>query len=97
MSTITEAIPLLVYKDIAAAHDFLVNTFGFESGELARDAEGCVIHGEVRAGDMRIWLHRVAAEHELDSRISVLTTHIVRAPVKRLARHLTVRAPMIAA
>src|SRR5213595_1745966 len=66
MSTITEAIPLLVYKDIGAAHDFLVNTFGFESGGLTRDAEGCVIHGEVRAADMRIWLHRVAAEHELD-------------------------------
>jgi len=66
MSTITEIIPMLVYKDIAAAHDFLVNTFGFECGGLTRDAEGRVIHGEVRAGDRRIWLHRVTAEHELD-------------------------------
>ena len=66
MSTITEVIPLLVYKDIAAAHDFLVNTFGFESGGIERNDKGQVIHGEVRAEKMRIWLHRVTAEHELD-------------------------------
>jgi uncharacterized glyoxalase superfamily protein PhnB len=66
MSTVKRVIPLLVYKDIAAAHDFLVKTFGFEAGGVERTDEGRAIHGEVRAGDTTIWLHRVTAEHELD-------------------------------
>ena len=32
-----------------------------------RNAEGQAVHGEVRAGDTPIWLHRVTAEHELAS------------------------------
>jgi uncharacterized glyoxalase superfamily protein PhnB len=64
---IKRIIPLLVYKDIRAAHDFLVNAFGFEAGGVQRNAEGQPVHGEVRAGDVTIWLHRVTAEHELDS------------------------------
>jgi uncharacterized glyoxalase superfamily protein PhnB len=67
MNTIARIIPLLVYKDIAAAHDFLVKAFGFEPGIVDRNAEGEVVHGEVRAGDTTIWLHRVTAEHGLDS------------------------------
>lgn len=60
-------IPLLVYKDIQAAHDFLIKAFGFESGGVQRNAEGQAIHGEVRAGLAAIWLHRVAPEHQLGS------------------------------
>lgn len=56
--------PLLVYEDIQAAHDFLVSAFGFTSGGVER-ADGRVVHGEVRAGDTTIWLHRAAAEHGL--------------------------------
>ena len=67
MPTCTAVIPLLVYKDISAAHDFLVKAFGFEPGGIVRNAEGHVIHGEVRAGQTTIWLHRVTTEHELDS------------------------------
>jgi len=48
-------IPLLVYEDIQAAHDFLVNA----------------LHAEVRVGDAPIWLHRVTAEHKLDSALRV--------------------------
>ena len=58
-------IPLFVYEDIPAAHDFLVEAFGFETGGVMRDAAGQAVHGEVRAGGAPIWLHRVTAEHGL--------------------------------
>jgi len=64
-------IPLLVYEDIQAAHDFLVNAFGFASGGVERSASGEVVHAEVRVGDAPIWLHRVTAEHKLDSALRV--------------------------
>jgi uncharacterized glyoxalase superfamily protein PhnB len=67
MSSFERVIPLLVYRDIAAAHDFLVQAFGFESGGVEWDAGGRAVHGEVRAGSTAIWLHRAAAEHELAS------------------------------
>jgi MerR family transcriptional regulator, thiopeptide resistance regulator len=63
----TSLIPILVYEDIEAAHDFLVAGFGFASGGVYRDADGTVVHAEVRAGDAPIWLHRVTAEHEMAS------------------------------
>jgi uncharacterized glyoxalase superfamily protein PhnB/MOSC domain-containing protein YiiM len=59
--------PLLVYKDIQAAHEFLVEAFGFEPGGVERDTDGQPIHGEVRAGASTIWLHRVTEAHQLDS------------------------------
>jgi uncharacterized glyoxalase superfamily protein PhnB len=65
MVSIERMIPILVYDDIAVAHDFLVDAFGFESGGLQRTPDGVVVHGEVRAGEIVIWLHRVAPEHEL--------------------------------
>src|SRR5437868_15346597 len=67
MPTFNRVIPLLVYGDIPAAHDFLVRAFGFESGGVERDGEGQAVHAEVRAGDTAIWLHRVTDEHELGS------------------------------
>jgi uncharacterized glyoxalase superfamily protein PhnB len=67
MSNFGRIIPVLTYQDIQAAHDFLVNAFGFNSGGVSRNAEGQPIHGEVRAGDAVIWLHRVTAEHRLNS------------------------------
>lgn len=60
-------IPLLVYEDIAAAHDFLVEAFGFESGGVERGPEGQPFHAEVRAGAATIWLHRVTDQHGLGS------------------------------
>ncbi len=60
-------IPVLVYRDIAAAHDFLVRAFGFEAGGVERDGDGQAVHGEVRFGGTTIWLHRVTAEHQLGS------------------------------
>lgn len=67
MSTFERLIPLLVYEDIPAAHDFLVAAFGFGSGGVERNAEGQPIHAEVRAGAHTIWLHRVTEQHDLGS------------------------------
>ena len=67
MSEIERVIPVLVYEDIAAGHDFLVEAFGFTSGGVHHNAEGKPIHAEVRAGDVVIWLHRAAAELNLVS------------------------------
>jgi len=67
MPRVERLIPVLTYRDIPAAHHFLVEAFGFESGGVHRNQEGDAIHGEVRAGDAAIWLHRATAEHRLDS------------------------------
>lgn len=67
MSTIERVIPILVYEDIQAAHDFLVEAFGFAPGGLDHNAQGVPVHGEVHAGELVIWLHRVAAELDLAS------------------------------
>jgi len=48
---------LLVYRDLPAAYDYLMNVFGLTPGELERDNTGKAVHGEVRAGDQVIWLH----------------------------------------
>lgn len=71
----TTVIPVLIYEDIEAAHDFLMAAFGFVSGGLHRDDDGTVVHGEVRHRDAPIWLHRVTTEHELDSPARASATH----------------------
>lgn len=60
-------IPILVYEDIPSAHDFLIDAFGFASGGVQRTPDGVAVHGEVRAGDLVIWLHRATQEHNLAS------------------------------
>jgi MerR family transcriptional regulator, thiopeptide resistance regulator len=74
MATFERAIPILVYQDIAAAHDFLVNVFGFESGGVVRDNAGQVVHAEVHIGPAEIWLHRVTAEHNLEAASDVASS-----------------------
>jgi uncharacterized glyoxalase superfamily protein PhnB len=64
---IERIIPVLVYEDIPAAHDFLVEALGFQAGGVDRDAEGRPVHAEVRAGDLVIWLHCVTGDHNLAS------------------------------
>jgi uncharacterized glyoxalase superfamily protein PhnB len=66
-TTIQRVIVLLVYEDIPAAHDFLVEAFGFTPGFVHRDAGGKAVHGEVRAGELTIWLHRAVAEFKMAS------------------------------
>jgi uncharacterized glyoxalase superfamily protein PhnB len=58
-SVSSPVIPVLIYEDIEAAHDHLVQVFGFTPGGVERTPDGTVVHGEVRLGDARIWLHRV--------------------------------------
>lgn len=71
MSIFERVIPVLVYSDIPAAHDFLVKAFGFTAGQVERDTNGVPVHGEVRLGETTIWLHRFTAEHQLGSPESV--------------------------
>lgn len=65
--TAPSIIPILVYEDIEAGHDYLVETFGFTSGGLHRTNEGTIVHGEIRLGDAVVWLHRAAVESEMAS------------------------------
>ncbi len=67
MSKFDRVIPLLVYRDIQSAHDFLVKAFGFESGGVDCGPDGQVIHAEICVGGTTIWLHRVTEEHKLSS------------------------------
>lgn len=67
MTSVSRIIPIVVCDDIAATHDFLVETFGFESGGIQRDGEGHPVHGEVRGRNAVIWLHAASPEHELAS------------------------------
>jgi uncharacterized glyoxalase superfamily protein PhnB len=68
MPEITQSIiPLLVYNDIAAAHDFLVEAFGLSPGGVTRDPDGHAVHGEVSTGPMTIWMHRVNPDDQLAS------------------------------
>jgi MerR family transcriptional regulator, thiopeptide resistance regulator len=55
-------VPLLVYRDIERAHEFLVEAFGFEPGLLERTETGDVVHGEVHVDGQVIWLHQVIAD-----------------------------------
>lgn len=65
--TTPNIIPILVYDDIEAGHDYLVKVFGFNSGGLHRLEDGTVVHAEVTLGDHAVWLHAVSPEHDLDS------------------------------
>jgi len=60
-----DVIPLLACADIASEHDFLVRVLGFESAGLERAPDGTVVHGEVRVGRRRIWLHPVNEADDL--------------------------------
>ncbi|HEY4942652.1 MAG TPA: VOC family protein [Rhizomicrobium sp.] len=74
-------IPVLVYRDIAAAQAFLVKAFGFREGRLDRDGEGNIVHAEVHHGDNAIWIHRVTVAHGMsaarkDTASSGLVVHV---------------------
>jgi MerR family transcriptional regulator, thiopeptide resistance regulator len=74
-TTQTAVTPILVYEDIEAGHDYLVEVFGFTSGGLHRDDDGTVVHAEVRHGDAAIWLHAVTEEHEMASPRGAAASH----------------------
>ena len=64
---LTRRLTLLVYRDIEAAQRHLVEVFGMRAGELTRDGDGRVVHGEIFAGDGVIWLHQESEAFRLAS------------------------------
>lgn len=60
-------VVVLVYADVAAARDFLVETFGFEVGTTHRDDAGHLVHLELTLDDETIRLHPVAPDQGLAS------------------------------
>jgi MerR family transcriptional regulator, thiopeptide resistance regulator len=55
--TIHGTTGLLMYDDVAAAHDYIVQVFGLTSGQIWKSDEGFTEYGEVRAGQQVIGLH----------------------------------------
>ncbi|MEJ7583424.1 MAG: MerR family transcriptional regulator [Acidimicrobiales bacterium] len=66
-TNVQRRISILVYSDLEAAHEFLVRVFGLGVGQLTRDDEGRVVHGEIQAGDGVLWLHPEKPESGLAS------------------------------
>lgn len=66
-TSVQRRINLLVYADIESAYEYLVRVFGLGPGELTRDEEGNVVHGEIEAGDGVLWLHPESPEFGLAS------------------------------
>lgn len=56
-NTMRRRISILVCRDPAAYHGWLVEVFGLTPGEVTYDPEGRAVHGELFAGDGVIWLH----------------------------------------
>jgi MerR family transcriptional regulator, thiopeptide resistance regulator len=71
--TIHSTTALLVYDDLAAAHEYLVRVYGLSPGPLERDEHGQPVHGEVRAGDQVIWLHPAGREYRSPRSLGAVT------------------------
>jgi DNA-binding transcriptional MerR regulator/uncharacterized glyoxalase superfamily protein PhnB len=56
-TTVQRRIALLVYRALQGAYDHLVRVFGLGPGELTRDDQDRIVHGELQAGDGVVWLH----------------------------------------
>jgi DNA-binding transcriptional MerR regulator/uncharacterized glyoxalase superfamily protein PhnB len=78
---------LLVYDDLAAAHEYLVRVYGLDPGPLTRDADDRVVHGEVRAGDHVIWLHPAADGYRSPRSVGAVTSMTVVAVDDADAHH----------
>lgn len=50
-------IAILIYADLAAAHEYLCTIFGFVPGTIASDDNGFAVHAVVYAGHNEFWLH----------------------------------------
>lgn len=86
-----DAIPVLPYADIRAAHDFLIDVLGLDSGGLV-EHDGKVVHGEVRAGDRRFWLHEPSGGLTTPAHVGSRTGGIVLHVADVDAHHARVRA-----
>lgn len=70
-SGIDRPIVALVYADLEAACDFLERVFQLGPSRVDRDADGRVVHAEVRCGIADVWMHQESAEHRLASPVSL--------------------------
>lgn len=66
-SPVQRGIGILVYADLKAAYEYLVRVFCLGPGQLTRDDQGRVVHGELQAGDGVVWLHPESPEFGLSS------------------------------
>jgi DNA-binding transcriptional MerR regulator/uncharacterized glyoxalase superfamily protein PhnB len=66
-TTVQRRISFLVYSDLESAYDYLVRVFGLGPGQLTRDDEGRVVHGELQVGDGVVWLHPESPKFGLSS------------------------------
>lgn len=89
----TRRVTLLVYRDIAAGHAYLVSVLGLAPGPITYDGDRPV-HGEVHAGDGVVWLHREAPEHHM---VSPLTTGTVTASLAILVDDVDAHHARVAA
>jgi len=64
---------MLVYSDVAAAHDYLVKVLGLTAGPLHTDDAGTAVHGEVSAGHHTIWLHPAAEGYQSPAQLGAAT------------------------
>ncbi len=85
---LTRRLTLLVYADIEAAQRHLVEVFGLRAGDLTRDDDGRVVHGEVYAGDGVIWLHQESPDYRLASPATLgSATHCMAVDVEDVEAH----------
>lgn len=66
-TTVNKPISSLVYEDIEGAFRFLTDVFGLGPGELTKDPEGNVVHGELEIGSGTLWMHPEAEGFDLSS------------------------------
>jgi MerR family transcriptional regulator, thiopeptide resistance regulator len=78
---------LLVYDDLAAAHEYLVRVYGLEPGPITRDAGGRIIHAELRAGTQDIWLHPAGNGYQSPASVGAVTSMTVIAVDDADAHH----------
>ena len=66
-TNVNRPIASLVYRDLETAFDFLTDVFGLGPGELTRDPDGNIVHGELEVGSGTLWMHPEAAGFGLAS------------------------------
>jgi DNA-binding transcriptional MerR regulator/uncharacterized glyoxalase superfamily protein PhnB len=94
-TTLQRRISILVYEDLEAAYEFLMRVFGLGPGQLTRDDDGKVIHGEMQTGDGVVWLHpespefRLASPRSLDASTAMVAVMVedVDAHFRHAAEH----------
>lgn len=64
---VDQRISILVYDDIEAGYEHLIDVYALGPGELTRDESGRAVHAAISAGDGELWLHPETKEFGLAS------------------------------